>query len=390
MGRILTGTVDDLRRDRTSVKWRLWGPEVLPLWVAEMDARPCPPVVEAVTAAVRRGDTGYPMGGAYAAALAGFARDRWGWEIDPGATTGSADVMIGIESLIRSLTGPSGAVVLSPPCYDSFFGFVATTGRRLVPAPLSEDGRLDPTALATAFRDARLGGERAAYLLCNPQNPTGTVHTRDELQMLAGLADEFGVTVIADEIHAPLVYPSDEGSAFTPWLTVARRGFSVWSASKAWNLAGFKAALTIAGEDSLDDLRRVHEVHSHGVGHIGAIAHIAAFTEGRGWLDQVVAELDDNRHLLARLVAEQLPGVTMRVPDATYIAWLDFRTIGAGALGDDPATVLRERAGVGLSSGPNYGAEAGRGFARLNFATSPEILSEAVARMAPVVNETRP
>jgi cystathionine beta-lyase len=377
MDPILTGSVADQRRDRTSVKWRLWGPDVLPLWVAEMDARPCPAVIDAVTAAVRRGDTGYPLGGPYADAVASFAADRWGWTVDPKATIGAADVMIGIEALIRVLTRPDGAVILSPPVYDSFFGFVATSGRRRIDAPLGSSRRLDLDALDRAFAEATTGGEPAAYLLCNPHNPVGTVHTRAELASLAALADEHGVTVISDEIHAPLVF--SDSTPFTPWLTVSGRGFTALSASKSWNLAGFKAALVLGAPESVADLRRVHEVHTHGVGHLGSIAHVAAFTGGRDWLDQVVRELDANRDLVGRLVAERLPGVTMHRPEATYLAWLDFR--GAG-LGDDPATVLRERAGVALSSGPSYGAEAGKGFARLNFATSPEILYEAIDRIA--------
>lgn len=261
MDRLLAASVADQRRDRTSVKWALWGPDVLPLWVAEMDARPCPAVVEAVTAAVRRGDTGYPLGGPYAAAMAGFAADRWEWTIDTAATAGVADVMIGVEIVIRTVTDPQGAVVVSPPAYDSFFGFVATTGRRRIDAPLTADFRLDLDALDAAFGEAVAGGRRAAYLLCNPQNPTGTVHTREELAAVAALADRHGITVIADEIHAPLVYAA--GPRFVPYLTVADRGFSVWSASKAWNLAGFKAALVIAAPGSVTDLRAIHEVHTH-------------------------------------------------------------------------------------------------------------------------------
>ncbi|HPB71764.1 MAG TPA: pyridoxal phosphate-dependent aminotransferase, partial [Phycicoccus sp.] len=118
---ILVGSVADQRRDRTSVKWTLWGPEVLPLWVAEMDARPCPAVVEAVTAAVRRGDTGYDFGVAYAEAAAAYAAHAWAWDIDPASTLGFADVMIGIEALIRTVTDVDGAVLLSSPVYDSFY-----------------------------------------------------------------------------------------------------------------------------------------------------------------------------------------------------------------------------------------------------------------------------
>jgi len=269
--------------------------------------------------------------------------------------------------------------VVSPPVYDSFFGFVEAIGRRRLDAPLDEEGRLDPQALAATFREATSRGERAAYLLCNPQNPTGTVHTRAELEVLAALAEEHGVRVVADEIHAPLVDAG--GPAFVPWLTVAgaERGFSVFSPSKGWNLAALKSALALAGPAAVDDLRGLHEVHTHGSSHLAEIAHVAAMDEGRDWLARLLPELAANRALLGRLLEEHLPQVRWRVPSATYLAWLDCRGLG---LGDDPAAVFRERGRVALSSGPSYGADAGRGFARFNLATSPEVVEEAVRRMA--------
>jgi cystathionine beta-lyase len=356
----------ELRRDRTSVKWVAYPPEVLPLWVAEMDVDPCPAVVEAVTDAVRRGDTGYGWGPRYAAAVARYAHDSW-------------DVMIGATELLPLLTDEGGPVVISSPTYNAFFGFLDAITRRTVDAPLSPEGRLDPGALRTAFREATARGERAAYLLCNPQNPTGTVHSPTELAQLAALANEYGVRVVADEIHAPITYAG--GPVFTPFLTVpgGERGFSVFSPSKGWNLAGLKSALVMAGSSSVDDLARLHEVHTHGSSHLGAIAHVAAMDDGRGWLAQLTTELDANRALLGRLLSEHLPGIRWRAPDATYLAWLDCRGLG---LGDDPAAAFRERALVALGSGPHYGHESGRGFARLNLATSPGIIEEAVRRMA--------
>lgn len=374
---ILGVPLDELRRDRTSVKWRLFPEDVLPLWVAEMDAAPCPPVVEAVRAAVERGDTGYTWPKPYAAALARYARDTWGWEIDTGATATVTDVMVGASELLRLLTDDAGAVVVSPPVYDSFFGFVEAIGRRRVDAPLTPAGRLDPDALAAAFREATRGGGRAAYLLCNPQNPTGTVHTAEELTMLAALAEEHGVRVVSDEIHAPITYAT---SRFTPYLTVpgAERGLAVISPSKAWNLAGLKAALAVAGPAAVDDLRRLHEVHGHGASHVATIAHVAALDDGRDWLATLTEELDANRRLLTRLLAEHLPTVRYQAPEATYLAWLDCRDLG---LGDDPAATFRRRGKVALSPGRRFG-ESGRGFVRLNLATSPEIITEAVRRMA--------
>ena len=209
---LLGATEAELRRDRTSVKWVAYPPDVLPLWVAEMDAAPCPAVAQAVSAAVQRGDTGYGWGPRYAAAVARYAHEAWGWEIDTSAAMIVPDVMIGAAELLRLLTDEGGPVVVSPPVYDSFFGFVDAIGRRRVDAPLTPAGRLDPEALRTAFREATAGGERAAYLLCNPHNPTGTVHSPAELASLAALAEEHGVRVVADEIHAPLVYDGGPGS----------------------------------------------------------------------------------------------------------------------------------------------------------------------------------
>jgi cysteine-S-conjugate beta-lyase len=376
---LLRALESELRRDRTSVKWVAYPPDVLPLWVAEMDVDPCPAVVEAVCAAVQRGDTGYGWGPRYSAAVARYAGATWGWEVDTDATMIVPDVMIGVAELLRLLTEQGGPVVLSPPAYNAFFGFLDAIGRRRIDAPLTADGRLDPETLRTAFRAATAGGERAAYLLCNPQNPTGTVHSPAELASLAALAEEYGVRVVADEVHAPITYAG--GPSFTPYLTVAggELGFSVFSPSKGWNLAGLKSALVMAGSGAVDDLARLHEVHTHGSSHVGAIAHVAAMDDGRAWLAQLVDELDANRALLGRLLAEHLPGLRWRAPEATYLAWLDCRGLG---LGDDPASVFRTRGRVALGSGPSYGDEVGRGFARLNLATSPATLEEAVRRMA--------
>ena len=379
---LLRATEPELRRDRTSVKWLAFPADVLPVWVAEMDVDPCPAVVRAVTSAVQRGDTGYGWGPRYAASVVRYAADSWGWQVDPGATTVVPDVMIGAAELLRLLTDEGGPVIVSPPVYDSFYGFVDAIRRRRLDAPLDAAGRLDPDALATVFREATARGERAAYLLCNPHNPTGTVHTRAELELLAALAQEHGVRVVADEIHAPLVYAG--GPGFVPWLTVAgaERGFSVFSPSKGWNLAALKSAVAVAGPAAVDDLRGLHEVHTHGSSHLAEIAHVAAMDDGREWLGRLVAELDANRTLLGTLLAEHLPGVRWRAPAATYLAWLDCHALG---LGDDPAAVFRARGRVALGAGPSYGRQAGRGFARLNFATSPQVLEEAVRRMASVL-----
>jgi cystathionine beta-lyase len=360
------------------MKWRTHPDDVLPLWVAEMDVPLAPPVVRAVTEALELGDTGYPAGTAYAEALAAFADKRWGWGgLAVERTAIVPDVMLGVVEMIKLVTGPGDPVIVNPPVYPPFFQFVEHMDRQVVDASLGPDGRLDLGILEDSFRRAVAGGRRAAHLLCSPHNPTGTVHTAAELAAVAALADRYGVRVVADEIHAPLVAA---GVDFVPYLSVpgGERGLSLMSASKAWNLAGLKAALAVAGPAAAADLARLPEEVGHGPSHLGVIAHTAALRDGTAWLDALLTGLDDNRRLLTDLLAEHLPAITHRPGEATYLAWLDCRALG---LGDDPAADFLERGRVAVNSGLPFGT-GGAGHVRLNLATSPEIVEEGVRRMA--------
>ena len=373
---LLAPTLPELRR-RSGLKWRLFGDGVLPLWVAEMDVLPPEPVVRAVTQAVALGDTGYPWARDYIEAVAGFARRRWDWELEPDRARLVPNVMLGISEVLRLLTDAGDAVVVNCPVYPPFYAFVRNLGRRVVEAPLTAEGRLDLTTLAAAFGEARRGGGRAAYLMASPQNPTGVVHTAQELTAAGELAAAHGVRVVVDEIHAPLVHAPHR---FVPYLSlpVGSVAFSVFSASKGFNLAGLTSAVAIAGEDSAGEVAAMPEEVAFGASHVGSIAQAAALQEGDEWLDALLGGLDRNRLLLRDLLAEHLPEVGYRVPEGTYLAWLDCRALG---LGDDPAAFFREHAKVALSPGPDFGT-GGAAHARLNFATSPAILTDAVERMA--------
>ncbi|MGC4805258.1 MalY/PatB family protein [Micromonospora sp. DT233] len=371
----------DQLRQRTSAKWREYPDDVLPLWVAEMDVPLAEPVARAITDAVARGDTGYAAGTAYPQALAEFARRRWGWDgLALERTALVPDVMHGVMEALRLVTEPGCAVVVNCPVYPPFYAFVAHADRRIVEAPLGAELRIDFGTLEDAFRRARADGRPAAYLLCNPHNPTGVVHTADELAAVAELAERHGVRVIADEIHAPVVAG---GARFVPYLSVpgAENGLSLMSASKGWNLAGLRGALLVAGPAAAGELARVPFEVSESTSHLGVIAHTAAFRDGGEWLDALLTGLDDNRRLLAALLAEHLPAIRHRPGQATYLAWLDCRALG---LGDDPAAVFLDRGRVALTSGVAFGT-GGAGHARLNLATAPELLTEAVRRMAAAV-----
>ncbi|PPG28595.1 cystathionine beta-lyase [Pseudoclavibacter sp. RFBG4] len=381
----------DQLRQRTSMKWSAHPDDVIPLWVAEMDVPLAPAIVEALERTLRTGDTGYPMGTAYAESLQEFAAARWDWEgFDVAHTAVMPDVMMGIVEVLKALTVPGDTVVVTPPVYAPFFAFVTHADRYIAEAPLTQLGRLDFETIEHAFVRLRRNGERGVFLLSNPHNPTGAVHTRAELQTLANLAHQYGVRVISDEIHAPLTLP---GAIFTPYLSVdgAEDAFALTSASKAWNLAGLKAALLIAGPKAVSDLARIPEEVSHGPSHVGVIAHTAAFTSGGQWLDELIVGLDSNRTLVERLLRTEMPGASMRRPQGTYLAWIDCsaygfeETSGSDALAvvtdlAGPAKWLLDSARVAVSSGHVFGTN-GAGHVRLNFATSPEILREAFTRI---------
>ncbi|MDS2174293.1 aminotransferase class I/II-fold pyridoxal phosphate-dependent enzyme [Nesterenkonia sp. CL21] len=392
-------------RTRRSAKWRAFGDDVLPLWVAEMDVPLAEPIADALRGVIDRGDTGYPAGRGYAEALAGFAERRWGWSLEVAHTSTVPDVMRGITEALKLITAPGDAVVVASPVYPPFYQYPAEAGRRVVQAPLNPAGRLDPAALEETFAEAARTSTSPAFLLSNPHNPTGVVHTRAELEQLAELADRHGLRVVADEIHAPLVLGAsqspgdaadtdDDGAPvrFTPYLSVDPRGISLMSASKGWNLAGLKAAVMIAGPDAVADLWRLPNIVAHGPSHVGALAHTAAFAHGEAWLDALLDGLRVNRTLLGELLAEHAPQVRWTPPQATYLAWLDFRRTPLAGAGDDvaaagaeapirgPAKALLARAGVALTAGNPFG-DGGAGHARLNMATSQGILTEAVTRI---------
>jgi cystathionine beta-lyase len=369
-------------RERSSEKWREYPDDVLPLFVAETDFPLAPAVTAALERAVRLGDTGYvasrtPLPEAYA----GFARRRFGWSVDPARIRTTADVSMGIVEILRRVVAPGERVIVTPPIYPPFFELVTEAGGVVERVPLRDDGSTWELDLE-GIEQALAGGARAV-LLCNPHNPTGSVHSASSLDALARLAEQYGATVVSDEIHAPLVQPD---AGFTPFLAsgeaAARVGYTVTSASKAFNLAGLKCALMITASDATTAVLRSLPIEVvWRTGQFGMLASVAALSEeSDAWLDSLLAALDENRRLLADLLAEHLPEARYRMPDAGYLAWVDLTGLGWGS---NPAKQILRQAGVALHFGPAFGAE-GAGHVRINIGTSPEILTEAIERIARV------
>lgn len=366
--------LDELRL-RRSQKWLRYGPDVLPAFVAEMDVPIAEPIRRAVVEAVERGDLGYTEPAGLPAAFSAYVGREHGWQVDPADVHVMPDVMVGIVEVLRAMGEPGAGVVVNPPVYHPFFDDVPEAGRRLVEVPLARDGgdwTLDLDGLAAAFRAGA-----TAYLLCSPHNPLGRVWTRDELTAVVELADRYGVLLLADEIHAPLVLP---GADHTPLATLAGdRCVTFSSPSKAWNLAGLKCAVAVTGGDrGRRLLDRVPPSALIRAGILGVLAAQTAYTAGGPWREALLAHLDRNRRLFGELLAERGLDLGYRMPQASFLAWLDFRAYG---MGDDPAAVVLERGGLALEPGLVFGRQ-GAGHARLNLGTTRTLLTEYADRMA--------
>jgi cystathionine beta-lyase len=335
-------------------------------------------IKDAIRAAVAAGDLGYPHKGDLGEAFAGFAGDRLGWSPDPDLVFAIPDVMTGITEVVQALVRPGGGIVINPPVYSPFFFRIQLAGRRIVEAPLAVapggSYELDLDALDHALSLPGTG----AYLLCNPHNPLGRVWSREQLTAIAELTDRRGVPLLVDEIHAPLVLA---GARHVPFHTIdhpaAKRAIVFTSASKGWNIPGLKCGIAVAGDgEGAAILNQRWDALL--ASHLGVHASIAALRSARPWLDAVVAQIDENAKLLAVLLAEQLPAIRYQRPQASFLAWLDCRDLG---LGSDPAATFLTSGRVALSPGHDFGVQ-GEGFARLNIGTSPELIAEAVRRMA--------
>jgi cystathionine beta-lyase len=360
------------------LKWSQY-PDAIGAFVAEMDFGTAPPVTEAVHAAVDRGLLGYlPEAAArgMAAACARWTGDRYGWHVDPVDVRPLADVIAGLQAAVEHFSRPGSPVVLPTPAYMPFLTVPPALGREVIEVPMVvRDGRYgyDLDALDAAFR---AGGH--LLVLCNPHNPIGRVLERAEMAAVAEVVEHHGGRVFSDEIHAPLVFP---GHRHVPYASIsevtAGHTVTATSASKAWNLPGMKCAQLLLSNDADRAVwARDGLLPEHGAATLGVVAATAAYTAGGPWLDGVLDYLDGNRRLLADLVAEHLPGVTLSPLEGTYLAWLDCRALGLA----EPGEFFLAEAGVAMIDGSRCGV-AGRGFVRCNIATPRPVLVRLVEQM---------
>lgn len=370
--------LEQLRR-RSSQKWKRYPADVLPLFVAESDFPTPPAVAKALHEAIDSGDLGYAEPSEIGKAYASFASARFGYAPDPHDVIAVPEVMIGVAEILRAATDVDDCVIINPPVYPPFFMTIDEVRREIVEVPLRESAsgyELDFDALEAAFK----AGARV-YLFCNPHNPVGRTYTREDVLRVARLAERYGVIVLADEIHAPLVLP---GATHTPFESIVRetgvRAITLTSASKGWNIAGLKCALAMTSSDwGRAVFKMLPKELPERVGHLGVIATKAAFGVDVPYLDRIVAHLDVQRTNVQTLLnAYGLEKIRYTPPQAGYLAWLDCRALGFPG---EPAAVFFKQGNVALYPGRLFGTQ-GAGYVRLNFATSRAILEEAVRRMS--------
>ncbi len=371
-------------RTHKSEKWRAFPSDVLPLPVAEMDFPVAQPIRDALKEMVDKSDLGYlglipEMGTAFA----GFAERRFGWRPDPSQIRIAADVGVGIVETLRVITTPGDQIMINSPVYPNFYTWANETHLTIVDVPLSRGSEeingsiwhLDWDGIEKAYQSGL-----KVHLICNPHNPLGRVYTREELLRLVDLAKKNNVIIISDEIHAPLTFSEQ---AFTPFMTLGDEarslGITVTAASKGWNIAGLKCAVILTQDAAMHErLNAIAPATHYRASLLGAFATVSAFEKGEPWLDKLMVQLDHNRKLVLRLVEEKLPKARTHMPHCSYLAWIDF---SAYELGDDPAGYLVENARVAFVPGVRFG-QAFSGYIRFNFATSPEIIEEAINRVA--------
>jgi cystathionine beta-lyase len=302
---------------------------------------------------------------------------RHGWQPDPALTVATSDVVQGLVATLVAFSEPGDGVIAQTPVYPPFLMSINWTGRRLIDNPLVDDGRRYALDLDGLLRSASAA---SVVLVCNPQNPTGRVFERGELEAIVAVAREHKLTIVADEIHADLVYP---GHTHIPIETIpgaAACTVTLTSATKGYNIPGLRAAVAHFGSPELKQRfeARLPEHLLGGPNRIGVAATIEAWTNGEAWLQDVMTYLDRNRHRVAAWADQQ--GIPHHSPDGTYLAWLDCRSLDLPP-DTPPHQHFLERCRVALSPGADFGA-AGQGHARLNFGTSAEVLEEILGRLA--------
>ncbi|WP_168709764.1 MalY/PatB family protein [Brenneria roseae] len=369
----------DVLRRRQSMKWQHYALDILPAWVAEMDYAPAPAITDVLRHWHQDQDTGYPYRQrdraehTLARAFSRYMQRDFGWETDPTNVLAVNELVQAVYLLILAFSQPGDGVLLQTPSYPPFYDAIRETGRRLQASSLVDNGQ--GYEIDFDHLERQIDASTRILLLCNPHNPTGRAFRREELEKLAALAEAHDLLVIANEIHADLVLPGHQHIPFGSLRPdLASRTVTLNSASKSFNIAGLRCGLMYFGDGELKQ-RFTRRLPAKVLGYpsgVGIDATVAAWDRGQPWLTGLRHYLYERREQAIATLQHALPAVKLYAPQATYFAWLDFSAL---SLPTAAGSHYLQHGKLALSAGETF-IPSGGSFARLNFATSKQILQQ--------------
>jgi len=370
-----------VRRGTNCVKWdETADPDIIPMWVADMDFRVAPAIQKALEDRVAHGVFGYNIvPESYYEAVISWFRRRHQWEISRESILYTTAVVPAVSCVIKALTMPGEKVLILSPAYNCFFSSIRNNGCEVLESPLASEFKVDWQDFEQKCADEKT----TLFLLCNPHNPCGRVWTREELQRMYDICHRHGVTVISDEIHCELIMP---GYEFVPFGTVTDDCVVMNSPSKNFNTAGLQIANIICTNPEwrrrIDRAININEVCD--VNPFGIVALQAAYNDSEDWLDALNLYLWENYKTLCDFFAREMPQLKVTRLEGTYLVWVDHSALGIST--DEFFNRLLNEGRVWVSAGTMYGPQTGEGFIRINIACPRSQLNEALRRIASVVN----
>ena len=358
-----------------SARWdKCRGRDIIPMWLADMDFRSPPAVIEALRRRVEHGIFGYPsVPPELVEVILSMLLADYGWEVKPDWLVWLPGLVSALNVICRAAAEPGEEVLTAVPVYPPFLSAPKFSGRGLATASLIR--RAGRWTFDFERLESLITPRTRLFLLCNPHNPVGRVYTKEELTALARICDKHDLIICADEIHCGLIL--DQDKAHVPLATldpaIAARTVTLMSPSKTFNLPGLGCAFAVIADEQLR--RKFKQAKAGivpGVNLLGYVAALAAYQDKSGWHEALLSYLRANRDLVTAAI-NQMPGLSMTHVEATYLAWIDTREAGI----EEPVKFFEE-AGVGLGDGATFG---GPGFVRLSFACPQVTLQEALARM---------
>lgn len=375
------------RRGTNSVKWdESESPDIIPMWVADMDFQTAPCIIEALQRRIEHGIFGYTLvPNSYYDAIINWFSGHHQWQIDRSWILYTSGVVPALSAIIKALTQPKDKVLVLSPVYNCFFSSIKNNGCEAVESPLVYQKNTYYVDW-NDFEDKLSDPLVKLFILCNPHNPAGRVWKREELLHINNLCMKHGVKVIADEIHCELVMP---GHTFVPFASISEdtlnNSITCNSPSKSFNTAGLQIANIICNDKKtrlrIDRAININEVCD--VNPFGVIALQAAYNKGSDWLDALNAYLYDNYQALKAYFTTNMPQLEVTHLEGTYLVWVDIRTLGISS--DTLTEKLLSEAKVKVNSGTMYGRQTGEGFIRLNIACPRSQMMEGLQRIRQVI-----